>query len=601
MSELQYPLNELYDRFGRDMPELRLKSGAEVPEPYKSLLVHDSDMTPALGQFHASPIYVTAINSFTKENVYYREVLLSSCKNDRPLLYGAIKINLELLPEKGAKKVLGESEPFGGILQECKVPHSSKPSAYFEVNAGEFIAEQLNVPVGSLLFGRRNTLYSENMEPLAEVVEILPLEEESMTNKYDVIIMGGGPSGSSSATILAENGLKTLIIEKEKFPRYKIGESMIPYCHFPMKRLGMIEKMKKSHFQRKLSVQFVSQSGKQSAPFYFMDHMKHDAANTWQVNRSEFDQMLLENAKGKGAEFIDECPVKELVRDDDGTPKAVRVLKDGQEIEFEAEMFLDCTGRDAISMHKNRWRVGDPNLKKMALWTYYKGAKRDPGVDEGATTVAYLPDNGWFWYLPLSNDMVSVGVVAEKDYLFSGTKDLAEIFDREVENNLWIKDHLSIGERVEDYRVTSEFSYRSKYCAEDKLLLVGDAFAFLDPVFSSGLFLALYSGVLAGDAVVEAFKKKDLSASQFNEYSNDFRKGIEAMRSLVYAFYNPDFNFGKFIKKYPHLHGDLTDCLIGNLYRDFDELFEAMNDFGDMPEPLTYGTPLVKDEAAVRS
>ena len=601
MSDLQYPLNELYGRFGRAMPEIREVKGKDVPEPYKSLLVHDNDMTPTLGKFHASPIYITAINSCTENGLYYREVLLSSCKNDRPLLYGAIKINLDLLPEKGAQKVLGENEPFGGILAECKVPHSSRPSGYFEVNAGDFIAEKLNVELGSLLFGRRNTLYSENMEPLAEIVEIHPLEKDSMTNKYDVIIMGAGPSGTSSATILAENGLKTLIIEKEKFPRYRIGESMIPYCHYPLKRLGMIEKMKKSHFQQKLSVQFVSQSGKQSAPFYFLEHMKNDAANTWQVNRSEFDQMLLDHAKEKGAEFIDDCPVKELVRDSDGKPQAVRVLKDGQEIEFEAEMFLDCTGRDAISMHKNRWRVADPNLKKMAVWTYYKGAKRDPGVDEGATTVAYLPENGWFWYLPLHNDMVSVGVVAEKDYLFGETRDLEEIFLREVENNLWIKDHLSSGERVEDYRVTSEFSYRSKYCAEDNLLLVGDAFAFLDPVFSSGLFLALYSGVLAGDAVLEAFKKKDLSASQFSDYSNDFRKGIEAMRSLVYAFYNPDFNFGKFIKKYPHLHGDLTDCLIGNLYRDFDELFAAMNDFGEMPEPLSYGTPLIKDEASVKS
>ena len=601
MKDLQYPLDELYERFGRDMPEMLARKGDEVPEPYRSLLVHDCDMTPTLGSFHASPIYVTAINSFTENGFYYREVLLSSCKNDRPLLYGAIKINLSLLPEKGAQKVLGEIEPFGGILHECKVPHSSKPSGYFEVSAGDFIADQLNVPVGSLLFGRRNTLYSKKLEPLAEIVEILPLEEEVMAKKYDVIIMGAGPSGSASATILAENGLKTLIIEKEKFPRYRIGESMIPYCHFPMKRLGMIEKMKKSHFQRKLSVQFVNQSGKQSAPFYFLDHMKNDAANTWQVNRSEFDQMLLDNAKEKGAEFIDDCPVKELKRDEDGKPQAVKVLKDGQEIEFEAEMFLDCTGRDAISMHKNRWRVPDPNLKKMAVWTYFKGAKRDPGIDEGATTVAYLPENGWFWYLPLNNDMVSVGVVAEKDYLFNGTRDLESIFNREVENNLWIKDHLSTGERVEDFRVTSEFSYRSKYCAEDKLLLVGDAFAFLDPVFSSGLFLALYSGVLAGDSVVEAFKKRDLSAAQFSDYSKDFRKGIESMRSLVYAFYNPDFNFGKFIKKYPHLHGDLTDCLIGNLYRDFDELFNAMNDFGDMPEALTYGKPLINDEVAVES
>lgn len=600
MKDVEYPLKEVYSRFNREMPTLGLKKGEDIPEPYKSLLVHNRDMTPTLCSFHDSEIYVTAINSFREGDFYYREVLLSTSNDQRPILYGAIKINLSLLPAKASEKVLGESEPFGGILAECKVPHSSKPSAYFEVKAGDFIAGQLNVPAGSLLFGRRNTLYSKNMEPLAEIVEILPLETKSMQKKYDVVIMGGGPSGSASATILAENGLKVLIIEKEKFPRYKIGESMIPYCYYPMKRLGMVEKMKKSHFQRKLSVQFISRDGKRSAPFYFMDHMKNDAANTWQVKRSEFDQMIMENAVEKGAEFIDNSPIKELLRKPDGEPYAVKVLKDGEEVEIKAEMFLDCTGRDAVSMHKNRWRVADPKLKKMAVWTYYKGAMRDPGVDEGATTVAYVADNGWFWYLPLHDNMVSVGIVAEKDYLFNGTRDLEEIFNREVENNLWIKEHLSTGERVEDFRVTSEFSYRSKHCSEDRLLLVGDAFAFLDPVFSSGLFLALYSGVLAGDAVVEAFKKRDFSAAQFTDYSKNFRKGLEAMRSLVYAFYNPDFNFGKFIKKYPHLHGDLTDCLIGNLYRDFDELFEAMNDFGDMPAPLEHGTPYIKDEAVAK-
>ncbi len=193
--------------------------------------------------------------------------------------------------------------------------------------------------------------------------------------------------------------------------------------------------------------------------------------------------------------------------------------------------------------------------------------------------------------------MVSVGVVAEPSYLFDDGRDLEKIFYREVEKNAWIKEHLSCGESVDGFKVTSEFSYRSKYCAEDNLLLVGDAFAFLDPVFSSGLFLAMYSGVLAGDAVLKAFEKKDFSASAFSGYSEDFTKGLEAMRSLVYAFYNPEFSFAKFIKKYPHLHGDLTDCLIGNLYRDFDELFEAMKDFADMPEALEHGKPLIRHDA----
>ena len=146
--------------------------------------------------------------------------------------------------------------------------------------------------------------------------------------------------------------------------------------------------------------------------------------------------------------------------------------------------------------------VRDPKLKNVALWTYYKGAMRDPGLDEGATTVAYLPNKGWFWYIPLSGDMVSVGIVAEKDYLFDGsTKDHAEIFHREIENNEWIKEHLSGAQQTGEYRITGEFSYRNRYCSVDGLVLAGDALGFLDPVFSSGVFLALKSGVMLADEI----------------------------------------------------------------------------------------------------
>jgi flavin-dependent dehydrogenase/chorismate-pyruvate lyase len=593
MKEIEYPLNEIYAKHARPVPKLSPLLENNVPHPYRDLLVHEEDMTPKMCSFHDSAVYVDALFSFTEDDVYYREVLLKLPSSNKGVLYGGIRIDLSLLPEEAAAKVLAEKEPFGGILEEFKVEHLSRPSGYFEIVAGDFIAASLSVEPGAKLYGRRNTLYTPEMKSIAEIVEILP--RESVVKKYDVVIIGAGPSGTSSATILAEAGLKTIILEKEKFPRYRVGESMIPYCYYPLERLGMTDKMKKSHFQRKLSVQFVGESGRVSAPFYFMKHMKHEAAETYQVKRSEFDQLMLENAQERGADFVDDCPVKELIRDESGKPCAVRVENNGTEEIIEADMFLDCTGREAVTMHRNRWRVADPMLKKMAVWTYFKGAMRDPGDDEGATTVAYIPEKGWFWYLPLHDDMVSVGVVAEPSYLFNETRDLEEIFYREVENNAWIKEHLSCGERVEDFRVTSEFSYRSKHCAEDNLLLVGDAFAFLDPVFSSGMFLALYSGVLAGDAVVEAFKKKDLSAGAFTEYSNEFRKGLEAMRSLVYAFYNPDFSFGKFIKKYPHLHSDLTDCLIGNLYRDFDELFEAMKDFAEMPEALEHGKPFIKD------
>ena len=235
--------------------------------------------------------------------------------------------------------------------------------------------------------------------------------------------------------------------------------------------------------------------------------------------------------------------------------------------------------------------VRDPELKKVALWTYYKGAKRDPGLDEGATTVAYLPGKGWFWYIPLSGDMVSVGIVAEREYLFNGsTKDRAEIFQREVQNNEWIKDHLSVGEQVGEYRTTGEYSYRNQYCSMDGLVLAGDALGFLDPVFSSGVFLALKSGAMLADEVDTALSTRSVTAQSFDTYGKKMQASIETMRKIVYAFYDPEFSFGDLVKRGMHLRSALTDCLIGNVDdQDFKELFDSMSDLAHLPEPLEHG------------
>jgi flavin-dependent dehydrogenase len=211
-------------------------------------------------------------------------------------------------------------------------------------------------------------------------------------------------------------------------------------------------------------------------------------------------------------------------------------------LEINAPIVVDASGRDCFAARKENWMVRDPELKKVALWTYFKDAKRDPGLDEGATTVAYLPNKGWFWYIPLSDGMVSVGIVAERDYLFNGTtKDHAVIFNREIHNNEWIKEHLSDAKQIGEYRITGEYSYRNRYCASDGLVLAGDALGFLDPVFSSGVFLALKSGVMLADEIDLALKAEDFTAKSFHEYGKMMQSSIETMRKIVYAFYDREF------------------------------------------------------------
>ncbi len=417
---------------------------------------------------------------------------------------------------------------------------------------------------------------------------------------YDAIVIGGGPAGSTAACVLAQHGRNVVLLEKEKFPRYHIGESMLPFGFFVMDRIGMAEKMKGSHFVKKFSVQFVTTDGRSSVPFYFHTHLKHEAAQTWQVLRSELDQMLLDNAREKGATVIEEMTVRDAIREGSAVKGVKAVDKNGETHEFHAPVTIDASGRDAFFITRNGWKIRDPYLNKIAVWTYYKGAKRDPGIDEGATTVAYVPEKGWFWYIPLAGDIVSVGVVAEKDYLMRRTKDLKEIFYQEVDENVWIKEHLAVGEQFGPFRITGEYSYRSKYCAADGLILAGDAFAFLDPVFSSGVMLALRSGELAGDAAHAALSDGDFSAERFTAYGAEFCKRIESMRKLVYAFYDHKFSFRDFIRKYPHHAGSITDCLIGNWLVDFDEMYEVMSEFaGNIPDPLPHGKPFVDESTAV--
>lgn len=421
-----------------------------------------------------------------------------------------------------------------------------------------------------------------------------------MRGDFDALIIGAGPAGSSAAAILADYGHRVLVIERAKFPRYHIGESLIPFTYQPLRRLGMIPRLARSAFQKKYSVVFISPNGAASQPFYFFTRYDRDTvAQTWQVLRSEFDQMLLDNARERGAEVVEETAVKELLREGERVVGVRAQRKSGETVEFRAPITLDCSGKEAFASVRNGWRMRDPYLNKVAVWTYYRGSKREAGIDEGQTTVAFVPEKGWFWHIPLHNDLVSVGVVAEGKYLTrGGVRDPGAIFKREIGQNAWIEEHLSAGDQVGPYYIINEYTHHARHCGSDGLLLVGDAFAFLDPVFSSGLMLALKSGTMAGDEVHRAIEEGDFSAGRFADYAGRIRLGIENMRKLVYAFYSPDFSFKKVIDAYPDAAGEITDCLSGDVDKDFTGLWDKVREFVPLPEDLRVGAPHVSELGA---
>ncbi len=420
-----------------------------------------------------------------------------------------------------------------------------------------------------------------------------------MITNPDVIVVGAGPAGTTAACVLAMHGRKVVCLDKAAFPRYHIGESLIPYTYFTLARIGMLEKLRESHFTKKYSICFVSQSGKQSQPFFFDSHFDHPATQTWQVRRSEFDVMLRDNAKAKGAEIRHDMPADKLLVENGRVVGVSGKGADGKPFELRAPITIDASGRDSLAVNQFGWRMPDKPLDRFAIWTYWKGAIRDPGRAGGATTVCYIPDKGWFWYIPLHDDILSVGVVAKKEYLFRdpAVQDIAQIYQREIKENIWLVDHLAPATQVDEVRITNEYSYRAKHCAMDGLVLAGDSFNFLDPVFSSGAFFALKSGEMAGDAVHEALKNGNTTATAFTAYGKRYCDGIEAMRKLVYAFYDERVNYGHFIRKYPELKADLTDCIIGAVDKDFAPLFKAFAEFAEIPAELPFGAPLVSSAA----
>lgn len=418
----------------------------------------------------------------------------------------------------------------------------------------------------------------------------------NLITNSDVVVIGGGPAGSTVSALIAQHGYKVQLFEREKFPRFHIGESLIPETYWVLKRLGMLEKMKQSHFVKKYSVQFVNATGKLSAPFYFWDNKPHECSQTWQVVRSEFDLMMLNNAREHGVTAHEGVRVRDVLFDNQRAVGVKIQLPDGTQQEVSARVVVDASGQSGLLQNKFKLRVWDPILNKGAIWTYWQGAYRDKGRDEGATMVLQTANRlGWFWYIPLHDDRVSVGVVAPFDYLFKGRKSHEETYNEEVERCPAVKERVSSGKRITGYFATKDYSYRATQAAGEGWVTIGDAFGFLDPLYSSGVLLALKSGEMAADAIVEGFQKKDLSAAQLGKWGDLFNQGVDRMRRLVCEYYD-GFSFGNFVRNYPHLRGTVTDLLIGDLFTDrVDEVWVPMESLyangKTLPPRWDSGTP----------
>lgn len=406
-------------------------------------------------------------------------------------------------------------------------------------------------------------------------------------NQYDVVVIGGGPAGATVATLLQQRGHRCLILESTEFPRYHIGESLIPHTYGTFERLGLLPQLKASKFPVKYSVRFVAPSGTETAPFYFYETIEGERAHTWQVKRSDFDRMCLTNAQSVGVEIRSKTRVAKVLFEGDQAIGVRIQSSEGSSEDIRCRVVVDASGRATVLGMQLGLKEDVPGLHKSAIWTYYQGGYRGEGIDAGETTVFMIPDRGWFWYIPLPDNVVSVGIVASTDYLFRDAQQYEPIFQREVELcqplSKWLEGATCLG----PLRGIRKLAYYNKQVVGKGWVTIGDAAGFLDPVYSSGLFLALASGDLASDAIHEALVRGDLSEATLGTFVPKVWQGVEVMHRLVRAFYDTNFSFASFAKRFPDQRAALIDCLIGDVVeRDHTEFLAALAQMTPPPAPL---------------
>jgi flavin-dependent dehydrogenase len=356
---------------------------------------------------------------------------------------------------------------------------------------------------------------------------------------FDVAVIGGGPAGSIAATSLARAGRKVAVFEREKFPRFHIGESLLPFSMEAFERLGLLSKLDAAGFIRKYGAEITSGCGSGEIRFYFKDGFRSKTPTAFQVERSKFDQILLDHARECGAHVHEETDVEDLVLSA-GRPKLAIKAKSGSVAEIEAEYLLDCSGRHSVIGTRLGLKREYSGLQKFAVYAHYEGAKQPAGIDGTLTRMVRARDH-WFWIIPLSREKISVGVVMDTSRFRSFGRSPTEVLDEFLSEQPIMRERLSGARRVSKVYASGDYSYRNSSLFGERWLMAGDAAGFIDPIFSSGVFLAIMSGEKAADAVDEALTSPEDAPKLFARYERHLAKVMRLYLRFVYSWYRQEF------------------------------------------------------------
>ena len=403
----------------------------------------------------------------------------------------------------------------------------------------------------------------------------------------DVIIIGGGPAGSTLGCYLSMAGISNTIIEKENHPRPHVGESMVPVTTRVFREIGMLPRMEAEGFPRKYGASWHAPQNKGVVYILFGEFLDDRTGQeyTYHVDRGKLDLMLLKRAEELGSKVIQGVTVKQVLFED-GYANGVKIGIGGQDIEMRGKMVVDASGRNTLLGRQLKLKVKDPIFNQYAVHAWFENVYRGEPDVAGHIHIYFLPiERGWVWQIPINETVTSMGVVVEKDAFNQMAKgDLEEYFWDQMKTNDNLTKAMENADRINEFKTEGDYSYKmSKFCG-DGYVLIGDAARFVDPIFSSGVSVAMHGAKAAAERIRIAMDTNDFSEAQFKPFEEKMLAGVEIWYEFIRLYYKllPLFTLFMQSKKWRE---QVHRLLQGEVYdRDEVPVLEAMRQFIEAAE-----------------